>query len=347
MKHRDILFVGSIPLKNSAEVFSVISDTLGNGIKRIPDGETGKRLSWLGWQDHVFQNHPDFETVAHDGDHRDQTTPDWMKLKKYFKLKEGIDPKYIEIGPLQYAENAIASYEIFLNQRKKRPMLEKVKFQVAIPSPFNILNSAIYPKNRLSVEPRYEIRLKNEIEQIISEIPASDLAIQWDCAHDMQAYDHARPVYFESRHTGITERLVRIGDWIPENVELGYHFCYGSLGGKHFVEPKSIDPMVELANNISQALHHKPDWIHMPVPVERHDDEYFKGLLELRIEPKTTLYLGLIHDNDGILGTKKRIATAEKFRSDFGIATECGFGRREAGSVLPLIKLHREIAETD
>ena len=128
------------------------------------------------------------------------------------------------------------------------------------------------------------------------------------------------------------------------NVELGYHFCYGSLGGKHFVEPKTMGPMVDLANRISSELKHVPSWIHMPVPIERNDDDYFRALETLNLKPETTLYLGLIHDSDGVKGAANRIATAEKFIENFGIATECGFGRRPADTVLPLIKLHKEIA---
>jgi hypothetical protein len=30
--------------------------------------------------------------------------------------------------------------------------------------------------------------------------------------------------------------------------------------------------------------------------------------------------------------------------SDFGIGTECGFGRRDPATILPLLQLHAEIA---
>ena len=82
----------------------------------------------------------------------------------------------------------------------------------------------------------------------------------------------------------------------------------------------------------------------MPVPMERSDDDYYRALETLKLKPETTLYLGLIHDSDGVEGAAIRIATAEKFRRNFGIATECGFGRRPADSVFPLLNLHKEIA---
>ena len=344
MKHDNLLLVGSIPLEETSQVFDFVERSLGGLVHRIPDGETGERLSWLGWQNHVFENNPNLLAEEHEGDHRDATTPDWMKLKKWFKIKDGVNPTDIEIGPLKYSENAIASYQIFSKNRKEGRIAATTKFQISIPSPFNLMNSAIKPEHRILVEPQYEARLKHEIDQIASEIPSKDLAIQWDCAHDMQAFDNARPVYFEDRYQGIADRLIRIGDWVPSAVELGYHFCYGSLGGKHFVEPETIGPMVDLANRISSKLSHTPNWIHMPVPVERNDDDYFRALETLSLKSETKLYLGLIHDSDGVKGAKSRIKTAEKFIKNFGVATECGFGRRPADTVLPLLNLHKEIA---
>ena len=344
MKHDNILLVGSIPLENTTQVFDLIGKSLEGLVSRIPDGETGERLSWLGWQDHVFENNPNLIAEEHEGDHRDATTPEWMKLKKWFKIKDGVNPIDIKVGPLKYSESAITSYQIFKKNRKEGRIAATTKFQISIPSPFNLMNSAIKPEHRILVEPQYEARLKLEINQIISEIPSKDLAIQWDCAHDMQAFDNARPVYFDERYQGIADRLIRIGEWVPKDIELGYHFCYGSLGGKHFVEPKTMEPMVDLANRISSKLNRTLNWIHMPVPIERTDDDYYRALETLKLKPETTLYLGLIHDSDGVEGATIRIATAEKFRSNFGIATECGFGRRPADTVLPLLNLHKEIA---
>ena len=117
MKHDSVLLVGSIPLENTSQVFDLVEESLGGLVSRIPDGETGERLSWLGWQNHVFENNPNLLAEEHEGDHRDATTPDWMKLKKWFKIKDGVNPTDIEIGPLKYSENAIASYQIFSKNR--------------------------------------------------------------------------------------------------------------------------------------------------------------------------------------------------------------------------------------
>ena len=55
--------VGSIPLANAEEVFRTTSSLLGERLRRIPDGETGVRTNWIGWQFTNFANNPNFEMV--------------------------------------------------------------------------------------------------------------------------------------------------------------------------------------------------------------------------------------------------------------------------------------------
>ena len=55
------------------------------------------------------------------------------------------------------------------------------------------------------------------------------------------------------------------------------------------------------------------------------------------------LYLGVVHAADGADGTRKRIAAASKYVTNFGIATECGIARaRTPGLVKSLIDIHAE-----
>ena len=99
-------------------------------------------------------------------------------------------------------------------------------------------------------------------------------------------------------------------------------------------------PMVDLANRLAEGVCRSVEFIHMPVPIERDDDAYFQALKDLNLKPETELYLGLIHDKDGVDGTRRRMATADKYVNDYGISTECGFGRRPAHTVEPLLDIH-------
>jgi hypothetical protein len=83
--------------------------------------------------------------------------------------------------------------------------------------------------------------------------------------------------------------------------------------------------------------------IHMPVPRDRSDEAYFEPLKRLRLKPETELCLGLVHYTDGVLGTRRRMAAAERHAADFSVATECGFGRRDPNTIPELLRIHAEI----
>jgi hypothetical protein len=55
---------------------------------------------------------------------------------------------------------------------------------------------------------------------------------------------------------------------------------------------------------------------------------------------------GLVHYTDGVEGARRRINAAEKYLPEFGIAAECGFGRRPSHQdAMRLIKLHADIID--
>ena len=82
----------------------------------------------------------------------------------------------------------------------------------------------------------------------------------------------------------------------------------------------------------------------MPVPVNRTDDAYFHPLLNLLQANETELYLGLVHDSDTLDENRARMETANKYIEKFGIATECGLGRRNPMAIPRLLRLHVELA---
>src|SRR5260221_13812448 len=58
---REVLLVGSVGLKDSEEVFRTVGPLLGDRMKRIPDGETGMRTSWVSRLRFVLEDNPAFE----------------------------------------------------------------------------------------------------------------------------------------------------------------------------------------------------------------------------------------------------------------------------------------------
>jgi len=144
---------------------------------------------------------------------------------------------------------------------------------------------------------------------------------------------------------GILRRLGMLGDAVPGGVEVGYHLCYGDFGHRHFKQPMDASRLVELANGVVSSVRRRINWIHIPVPRERTDEEYFRPLAGLHLKPDTELYLGLVHYTDGVEGTNRRINAAQRVRPSFGVATECGMGRRPPETIEGLLKIHAEVAD--
>ena len=139
--------------------------------------------------------------------------------------------------------------------------------------------------------------------------------------------------------------IARLSSRIPDTVQVGYHLCYADLGHKHRKEPEDLGLVVQMANRTAQVSGRRADYFHMPVPRNRTDEAYFGPLKKLAIDD-ATLFLGLVHYSDGLDGARHRIDVARKFCGEFGISTECGFGRRPPEQVPKLLELHKSIVQS-
>jgi hypothetical protein len=87
-------------------------------------------------------------------------------------------------------------------------------------------------------------------------------------------------------------------------------------------------------------------YIHMPVPVARSDEGYFRPLQQLALSPSTEIFLGLVHASDGAQGTRRRIEVARMYVKEFGIATECGMARARTRRMIDdLLRVHVEASQ--
>ena len=339
-KSKSILLVGSVPLADSEAVFRMLASRLGTHAKRYPDGETGHRTNWIRWQRHVFERHPNFELdnpnplIA--GIRDAQTRP-------IFKLKD--KTAEIELGALGYAKEAILSYATFSRLKQSGALPRETKFQVSIPTALALVSSFVSLADRAAVEPAMERALKNETDAIASAVPHRELALQWDAVMEIVGYDGGYPLHYQDAFEGGASRICRHVDFVSEGIEVGLHLCYGDPGHKHIIEPKSLRSSVQFTNAIVAGSKRRLNWVHMPVPRDRMDAPYYEPLRDLCPDRSAELYLGLVHQSGGLAETRRRIDLAERFAAEFGIATECGFGRRPPDSIPGLLDLHREAAE--
>ncbi len=329
------LLVGSVPLANSEAVFKFVSENLGSHLKRIPDGETGARINWTQWQLDVFSAVPALESEIFDAG--------YLKRPK-FRLKPGASVRDVKFPPLGYAAAAKASYGAFKALKASGKIASGMKFQVCLPTPIAPATIFVFPEDQSKLEPLYEAAMLAELDAIVAAIPASDLAIQWDTAIEFAILEGVLPHAFKNPEADMVSRLVRLGNHVPKDVELGFHLCYGDSGGKHFKEPEDTSKLVSVANGIVRGLTRNLDWLHLPVPKERSDEKYYAALEGLKLHSGTELFLGLVHATDGVEGTQKRIAAALKHSPRFGVATECGCGRRKPETLPELMRIHRMVS---
>lgn len=326
--------VGSVPLANSEAVFREVAGRLGAHLRRVPDGETGIRTNWIQWQWPLLMEVPQFEPA--DG----PPSPFGPQLQ----LAEGASVADVVFPELGYRAAALESYEVFRRLKSEGVIAEKTRFQVCLPTPLAVVYVRVVPRDQQAIEAAYERALLAELDDIIAAVPANELAIQWDTAVEFALLEGMLPSFLADPMSDVHERLVRLGNHVPAAVELGYHLCYGDVEHQHFKEPEDMAKLVAVANGVLTDIERTVNWIHMPVPRDRSDDAYFAPLNDLTLPAETECYLGLVHLTDGLSGAEQRIAAARAHVASFGVATECGFGRRDPATIPALLDLHAALS---
>ncbi|MBP2412892.1 methionine synthase II (cobalamin-independent) [Arthrobacter stackebrandtii] len=348
--------VGSINQPAAKDTFAIVAENLGVHAARIPDGEVGERFHWILFQGTRFAETPGLSRVA-----GEPFMIAGFDLRKIV-LDGTVPAAELVFGPLGYAEAALASYRDFTALRDAGSIAPGTRFQVAIPSPLAPLGSYVAASDQAAVYPAYAAAMEREIAEIAAGIPAEDLAIQIDLAVEFSHIEQVpvagnKPdIWYVDGDNPATEAIIDaattlaadIAAAVPADVQFGIHLCYGDVAEKHFAEPADAGHLTEVANALSAKITRPIAFLHLPVPIERDDAAYFAPLAGLALHAETELFLGLVHHEDGVAGAAKRIAAArpavaEAGFGQFGIATECGFGRGPAERTAPLLRLHAEI----
>ncbi len=105
--------------------------------------------------------------------------------------------------------------------------------------------------------------------------------------------------------------------------------------------------MVALANAVFSNVTRPLKWVHMPVPRNRDDDDYFVPLRDLRLPSGTEFYLGLVHLSDGLAGATRRMAAAKRHVQNFGVGYECGLRSFSPETIWEMLALHKAVAEIE
>ena len=336
--------VGSVPLSDAETVFRTVSEAWGPHLRRISDGETGRRGRWIWFQREMLERHPAMEP---DPDEPPYALYQWdgqlLRETSYIRFRQGVDPATVDF-PTGYAETALESFDLYARLQDDAVIPADTLFQVSLPTPMATAYMYVSPAARCAYIPAYERSLLSAVDEILASTPHDRLSIQWDVCQEVLLFEDYFPHRPADYKRQVFAELGRLGSAVPDTVDLGYHLCYGSPRDEHLVMPKDMGILVEIANSIAEGVNRRVDFIHAPVPKDRRDHEYFRPMKGLRLRGETDLILGLVHHDDAA-GDRARIDAARDFVGSFGVASECGWGRTDPARVPGLLESHRRAVE--
>lgn len=339
----ELLLVGSLPADSTEEAFRAGAELFSDLVFALPDGETGPRRAWVGYErERLVRPHPDVETLE------ETESPTGIPRHAYetpvFNIRPGVAQLHWESWPR--IDDAIASYERFAELKHQGVISSHLRFEIGLPFPSSALNGfkADFAGDYAIAGPAYEDLVRRELERLTSEIPASELAIQWDVCYEVLDIEGVVAWMGDGaweRFTGPVMRLTRL---IPEDALVGYHLCYGTFPDWPMYEARDMGLLVRMANYAVAESGRTVDWLHLAGPkyLRSEDESFFRPLSDL--DPgDARVFLGIVLPVDGEAGLKRRHRTASRFLDDFGVAMYCGFGRQPGAEPMETMREHRRV----
>jgi len=341
-------FNGSVNLPDAETVMREISARIPTGVRRMTDGETGDRNYWISFQVAKFQQMPEFETVSSGRAYETAAdAPDMPRLR----LADGASADTIDWPNLGYADEYTTSFETFDALQQEGTISADVRMQLQYPTPLASVAGTIAPEDLPAVAPAYEQALFADLDTLLDRLPHDRVAVQWDIAVEMGALEGAMGMAMPMDQ--IAPGIIRCLERVPDDVPAGLHLCYGDYGHEHWKQPASLQMQVDLVNAVTAGSRRRLDFVSFTVPQDRDDRAYFEPLGDLKAGADTELDFALVpyHPADQAPGTTARqiehvdtaLAASPTGAREWGICTECGMGRVDAGDVPGLLDLHTTI----
>jgi hypothetical protein len=339
-----VYLVGSMQGDTVDENLRLVGTNLGQWLRRVGDGEIGPGRRWVFREYSAYRDVEQLE-VVHAAD----------ALFPVVRIRDGADTDAIEIGRLNYAEKAAESYALFKRRRAEGILPPDVRFLVSIPSTRTAMMVMIAQEAQPVLAPLRNARLREELDRLREVVPAHELAICFDVVETPAWRDGKLLMGGTVSREDLLRELLEPLEWLPEEVEVGFHLCYGdqnarrdktvatvagegmtvefgATGDERLADvhvPGYLPVLAEVGNAIFEQAPRSVQWLHMPTVhgVEGISAEDYAPLRDLRVPEGTQIYLGLVDLDGGIEATRRHILAASQALDHFGISTECGLGR--------------------
>jgi hypothetical protein len=341
--HSDLLLVGSLPAESTEAAFRAGAELFGDMVFALPDGETGPRAAWVGYErERLCRPNPDVVVV------QETESPTGIPRHAYetpiFSLRPGVTELHWDSWPR--IDDAIASYDVFRALRDEGVIPAGVRFQVGLPFPASALNAfkADFAVDYPVAERAFEELVGRELARLTAAIPPQDLAIQWDMAYEPQDIEGVLAWTDGDAWERFAGPATRLTPLIPEETLVGYHLCYGTFPEWPMYETQDLSVLVRMANHAVAESGRVVDWLHLAGPryLRSEDKRFFAPLADL--DPRAArVFLGIVLPLDGVSGLRRRRATASDYLDEFGVAMYCGFGRQPGRDGMETMREHRRV----
>jgi hypothetical protein len=235
-------FNGSVNLDDAESVMREIASRVPSGLRRIPDGETGDRGSWIFFQFQKFVPLP-WLVPARPVGTRDGEYEELPQLR----LADGADPAQVSWPDLGYADAYLESYRVFAALREQGVVPVGVRFQVEYPTPMASISGYIVPEQQQVLLDSYERAMFADLDRLLAAVPADEVAVQWDVAVEFGILEEAFAPGGAQAFDAIIAALARCVDQVPAGIPVGLHLCYGDYGHQHFMQPESLALQVRVS----------------------------------------------------------------------------------------------------
>jgi hypothetical protein len=339
----ELLLVGSLPADSTESALRSAAGFFGDLVFALPDGETGPRAAWVGYErERLVRPNPDVivteETASPTG------IPRHAYETPVFAIRPGATGLHWDSWPR--IDDAIAGYQVFARLRAEGVIPAGLRFQVGLPFPASALNGfkADFAADYPVAAQAFEDLVGRELARLTGAIPPGDLAIQWDMAYETQDLERVlawTPEGAWERFAGPVTRLTRL---IPDQTLVGYHLCYGTFPEWPMYEARDMALLVRMANFAVANSGRQVDWLHLAGPryLRSEDRSFFRPLADL--EPgDARVFLGIVLPIDGEPGLRRRHATASRYLDGFGVAMYCGFGRQPGADGTETMREHARV----
>jgi hypothetical protein len=339
----DLLLVGSLPAESTEAAFRAGAELFGDMVFALPDGETGLRAAWVGYErEQLCRPNPDVVVV------QETESPTGIPRHAYetpiFSLRPGVTELHWDTWPR--IDDAIASYAVFRELRDQGVIPAGLRFQVGLPFPESALNAfkADFAVDYPVVERGFEDLVARELQRLTTAIAPEDLAIQWDMAYEPQDIEGILAWTDGDAWERFAGPATRLTPLIPEETLVGYHLCYGTFPEWPMYETQDLSVLVRMANHAVAESGRVVDWLHLAGPryLRSEDKRFFAPLADLK-PGGARVFLGIVLPLDGVSGLRRRRATAGLFLDDFGVAMYCGFGRQPGRDGMETMREHRRV----